>query len=42
MPAPRVEPLPAPIVSDVAEADEAAKPRRTGWWARRLLGGEKG
>ena len=23
-------------------ADDASKPRRTGWWAKRLLGGDKG
>jgi ribonuclease E len=39
---PRPEPLPAPVVSSSADTDEASRPRRTGWWARRLLGGEKG
>ena len=34
-------PMPAPIVSAPAEED-ASKPRRTGWWAKRLLGGDKG
>ena len=40
MPAP--QPLPPAIASSAAEADEAGKPRRTGWWAKRLLGGDKG
>jgi ribonuclease E len=30
-----------PVASSSSEADEANKPRRTGWWARRLLGGGK-
>jgi ribonuclease E len=34
-------PIPAPIVSNDSESDEN-KPRRTGWWAKRLLGGDKG
>jgi len=29
-------------VTAPAEADDAGKPRRTGWWAKRLLGGDKG
>jgi hypothetical protein len=29
-------PPPAPVVSSTAEAD---KPKRSGWWAKRLLGG---
>jgi hypothetical protein len=44
MPAPipqRSEPIPPPLVSSTSEADES-KPRRTGWWAKRLLGGDKG
>jgi ribonuclease E len=35
------EPLPPPIASESAEGEEN-KPRRTGWWAKRLLGGGKG
>ena len=42
MPAPQPAPMPAPIVSSSAETDDASKPRRTGWWAKRLLGGDKG
>jgi ribonuclease E len=34
-------PTPTPVVISTAAADEAAKPRRTGWWAKRLLGGGK-
>jgi ribonuclease E len=41
-PLPRPEPLPTPVVSSSADANEGARPRRTGGWARRLLGGEKG
>jgi ribonuclease E len=37
----RSEPIPPPIVSSVSEGDDS-KPRRTGWWAKRLLGGDKG
>jgi hypothetical protein len=29
-------------VAEAAPADDAGKPRRTGWWAKRLLGGDKG
>jgi ribonuclease E len=35
----RSEPIPPPIVTNDSEADEN-KPRRTGWWAKRLLGGK--
>ena len=31
-------PPPAPVVSSTAEAD--SKPKRSGWWAKRLLGGD--
>jgi ribonuclease E len=37
MPAP--QPPPSPIVTSTAEAD-ANKPKRSGWWAKRLLGGD--
>jgi ribonuclease E len=40
MPTPQPAPPPA-AMSSSAEAEEA-KPRRTGWWAKRLLGGDKG
>jgi ribonuclease E len=42
MPAPQPAPMPAPILSSSAETNDANKPRRTGWWAKRLLGGDKG
>ena len=42
MPAPQPTPIPAPTVSGTADTDDASKPRRTGWWAKRLLGGDKG
>jgi ribonuclease E len=35
-------PQPAPPTMIVSNADEANKPRRTGWWAKRLMGGDKG
>ena len=46
MPAPPPQPAalpPAPAVAAAPEtAEDASKPRRTGWWAKRLLGGDKG
>jgi hypothetical protein len=39
---PSPEPQPAPQAPEPAPAEEANKPRRTGWWAKRLLGGDKG
>jgi len=42
IPMPQPVPMPAPIVTAPAETDDAGKPRRTGWWAKRLLGGDKG
>ena len=36
MPAP--QPTPEPVVISTAEAD-ASKPKRSGWWAKKLLGG---
>jgi ribonuclease E len=41
MPAPQPV-LPAAAVGKSESADDAGKPRRTGWWAKRLLGGDKG
>jgi ribonuclease E len=38
-PAPPPMPEPVPVVTSAS--DDAAKPRRTGWWAKRLLGGDK-
>jgi hypothetical protein len=32
-------PPPAPAVAATADAD-ASKPKRSGWWAKRLLGGD--
>jgi ribonuclease E len=45
--APVVTPMPAPppaapVVTSAAEAEDASKPKRSGWWAKRLLGGDKG
>jgi ribonuclease E len=47
--APVVTPMPAPqpapsvtAAPEPAPAEDAGKPRRTGWWAKRLLGGDKG
>jgi ribonuclease E len=42
MPTPQPATPPAMIVTSTAETEDAAKPRRTGWWARRMLGGDKG
>jgi ribonuclease E len=40
-PPPPAEPAPAPVVTSSAAEAAADKPRRTGWWAKRLLGGDK-
>jgi ribonuclease E len=37
MPTPPTE-LPQPVVSSTADADDEARPRRSGWWSRRVLG----
>jgi hypothetical protein len=39
--APPAEPasVPAAAEPDEQPADDASKPRRTGWWAKRVLGG---
>jgi ribonuclease E len=29
---------PAPVVSSPVESEEAGKPRRSGWWSRKVLG----
>ena len=36
IPVPHVEP-PEPVV-DSAEAEDSARPRRSGWWSKRVLG----
>jgi hypothetical protein len=36
-PGPQTE-LPQPVVSGTDEGDDAARPRRSGWWSRRVLG----
>lgn len=36
---PAPQPPPTPVVTSTAEAD-ANKPKRSGWWAKRLLGGD--
>jgi hypothetical protein len=39
-PAPVPPPSPAPpVVIETGEAEPANQPRKTGWWARRLMGG---
>jgi ribonuclease E len=40
MPAPPPASSPPPV-TEPTSTDDAAKPRRTGWWAKRLLGGDK-
>jgi ribonuclease E len=43
VPVPPPTPQPPPmVVTSSGESEEANKPRRTGWWARRMLGGDKG
>jgi ribonuclease E len=37
-PAPAAEPAPQPAVSEPGESENADRPRRTGWWSRRLAG----
>jgi ribonuclease E len=34
-------PMPEPVPVVTSASDDANKPRRTGWWAKRLLGGDK-
>jgi hypothetical protein len=38
LPTPQQSPEPAPAVTSTAE--DAAKPKRSGWWAKKLLGGD--
>jgi ribonuclease E len=38
-PMPASQPLPEPVVISTGEA-EATKPKRSGWWAKKLLGGD--
>jgi ribonuclease E len=38
--APVVIPPPPPAVISTANADDASKPKRSGWWAKKLLGGD--
>jgi ribonuclease E len=44
MPTPEPPPSPPPTapVSAATAEEDTSRPRRTGWWARRLLGGDKG
>jgi ribonuclease E len=37
---PAPPPPPAPVVISTANADDASKPKRSGWWAKKLLGGD--
>ena len=42
-PMPSPQPMPsAASAPEPAPVEDAGKPRRTGWWAKRLLGGDKG
>ena len=34
-----VSPSPEPVVTEISEAAETDRPRRTGWWSRRFAGG---
>jgi ribonuclease E len=38
-PIPTPSPAPAPVVVETSEAEPANQPRKTGWWARRIMGG---
>lgn len=40
--APQPAAPPPAAAAESVPADDAAKPRRTGWWAKKLLGGDKG
>ncbi len=37
--APATPSVPQPVVTEIGEAEETNRPRRSGWWSRRLLGG---
>jgi hypothetical protein len=39
MPVPPPQTEPAPVVT--SSGSDEAKPRRTGWWAKKLLGGKE-
>ena len=34
-----VSPTPEPVITEIGEAAESDRPRRTGWWSRRFAGG---
>ncbi len=34
-----VSPTPEPVITEIGEAAETDRPRRTGWWSRRFAGG---
>ena len=34
-----VSPTPEPVITEIGEAGETDRPRRTGWWSRRFAGG---
>jgi len=38
-PAPRQIPVPEPVITEIGEDEQAGKPRRRGWWSRRIAGG---
>jgi ribonuclease E len=39
LPAQPAAPAPEPVVTELTEAAEADRPRKTGWWSRRFAGG---
>jgi ribonuclease E len=41
VPMPTSQPAPEPAPTVTSAGDDAGKPRKTGWWAKRLLGGDK-
>jgi ribonuclease E len=38
-PAQPATPAPQPVMTEVGESEPAGKPRRSGWWSRRIAGG---
>jgi ribonuclease E len=38
-PVPPATPSPQPAITEIGESEQADKPRRSGWWSRRIAGG---
>jgi ribonuclease E len=39
VPIPTAAPVPEPVITEVTEAADGDRPRKTGWWSRRFAGG---